>query len=90
MAPSAATSFFVRCGTQAEVDAFWSRLCEGGAPGRCGWLTDRFGVSWQVVPKALMKIMREQDAGRRDRVMAAFMQMKKFDIATLERAREGE
>lgn len=83
---SPAISMMVSCADQAELDAFWDRLSAGGAPGRCGWLTDRFGVSWQVVPRSLGKLLGGAGAGRTDGVMQALMPMDKLDIAALERA----
>jgi predicted 3-demethylubiquinone-9 3-methyltransferase (glyoxalase superfamily) len=85
-----AVSFQVYCESQDEVDYFWSRLTEGGEAGPCGWLKDKFGLSWQVVPVALLEMMLDRDASKPARVMRAFMQMKKFDIETLKRAYEGE
>ncbi|HSB58821.1 MAG TPA: VOC family protein [Methyloceanibacter sp.] len=85
-----AISFQVYCETQDEVDYFWRRLAEGGKEGPCGWLKDRYGLSWQVVPVALLEMMLDRDASKSARVMAAFMQMKKFDIDALKRAYEGE
>jgi predicted 3-demethylubiquinone-9 3-methyltransferase (glyoxalase superfamily) len=85
-----AVSFQVYCESQDEVDYFWSRLTEGGEAGPCGWLKDKFGLSWQVVPVALLEMMLDRDASKPARVMKAFMQMKKFDIETLKRAYEGE
>ena len=85
-----AISFQVYCESQEEVDYFWSRLTEGGGEGPCGWLKDRFGLSWQVVPVALLEMMLDRDASKSARVMNAFMQMKKFDIEALKRAYEGE
>jgi predicted 3-demethylubiquinone-9 3-methyltransferase (glyoxalase superfamily) len=85
-----AISFQVYCDSQDEVDYFWRRLSEGGEEGPCGWLKDRFGLSWQVVPVALLEMMMAPDARKSARVMKAFMQMKKFDIAALKRAYEGE
>jgi len=83
-------SFQVYCDSQDEVDYFWRRLTEGGQEGPCGWLKDRYGLSWQVVPVALLEMMLDRDASKSARVMAAFMQMKKFDIEALKRAYEGE
>jgi predicted 3-demethylubiquinone-9 3-methyltransferase (glyoxalase superfamily) len=83
---SEAVSLVVSCEDQGEIDAFWSRLCEGGAESMCGWLKDRFGLSWQVVPKALERIVGASDARRSERVMAAVMGMRKFDLAALEAA----
>jgi predicted 3-demethylubiquinone-9 3-methyltransferase (glyoxalase superfamily) len=76
-----AASLMVDCADQAEIDHFWSRLGEGGEPGRCGWLTDKFGLSWQIVPRALPALL-----ARGGGVMPALMTMNKIDIAALERA----
>ena len=82
-------SLLVSCVDQPEVDRFWDKLlAEGGAPTQCGWLKDRFGVSWQVVPDGLMKALHDPDPARAGRVMKAFMAMKKIDLPALERARE--
>jgi predicted 3-demethylubiquinone-9 3-methyltransferase (glyoxalase superfamily) len=83
---SEAISFQVSCKTQEEVDAFWSKLSEGGEEGPCGWLKDRFGLSWQIVPTALPKLLGDPDAEKAERVMGAMLKMKKIDIAELERA----
>jgi predicted 3-demethylubiquinone-9 3-methyltransferase (glyoxalase superfamily) len=84
---SPAISFVVNCDTQDEVDYYWERLMDGGGrPDQCGWLTDRFGLSWQVVPTALGRLMSSGDAERSKRVMQAMLQMKKMDIAKLEAA----
>jgi predicted 3-demethylubiquinone-9 3-methyltransferase (glyoxalase superfamily) len=85
-----AVSFQVNCETQAEVDYFWSKLTENGQEGPCGWLKDKYGLSWQVVPIALLEMMMDPDARKSQRVMKAFLQMKRFDIETLKRAYEGE
>ena len=79
-----AVSFVVECETQEEIDNYWSRLTEGGQESMCGWLKDKFGLSWQIVPSILGKLM--SDPERAPRVMQAFMQMKKFDIEKLEKA----
>ncbi len=84
-----AISFQVYCETQDEIEHFWSRLSEGGEEGDCGWVKDRFGVSWQVVPAVLLRMLTDPDAAKVQRVTRAFMQMRKFDIAALERAFEG-
>jgi predicted 3-demethylubiquinone-9 3-methyltransferase (glyoxalase superfamily) len=84
-----AVSFQVNCDSQAEIDHFWSALTEGGRESQCGWLKDRFGLSWQVVPSQLPQIMSGGDAARQDRVMTAVMAMKKFDIGALQRAYDG-
>jgi predicted 3-demethylubiquinone-9 3-methyltransferase (glyoxalase superfamily) len=83
---SPAISFFVRCETQEEVDRYWVRLLEGGTPQQCGWLTDKFGVSWQVVPAVLGDMLRDMDTAKADRVMRAMMQMVKLDIRLLQEA----
>ena len=81
-----AMSLFVKCSDQAEVDRFWNSLSKGGRTEQCGWLTDRFGVSWQVVPTALLSMMQDRDAERSERVMKAMLEMVKIDIAALEDA----
>ncbi|MDB5409444.1 MAG: 3-demethylubiquinone-9 3-methyltransferase [Rhodospirillales bacterium] len=83
-----AISFFVSCETQDEVDALWDRLLEGGKAQRCGWLTDKFGLSWQIVPKILGELLQDEDAAKSSRVMRAMMGMVKLDIAELQRAAE--
>jgi predicted 3-demethylubiquinone-9 3-methyltransferase (glyoxalase superfamily) len=85
-----AISFFVDCEDQAEVDYFWEKLTEGGEESMCGWLKDKFGVSWQIVPKAFNKLMNEKDPEKAKRVMMALMQMKKIVIADLEKAHAGK
>ena len=87
---SAAFSFVIDCEDQAEVDHYWERLSQGGSPVQCGWITDRFGFSWQVVPRQLFETIGGPDAAGRERAMAAMMQMVKLDVATLERAYRGE
>lgn len=82
-----AVSFQILCETQAEVDHFWSRLSEGGAESRCGWLKDKFGLSWQVTPVALMQMMQDPNPEIAGRVMNAMLQMSKIDIAALQRAK---
>jgi predicted 3-demethylubiquinone-9 3-methyltransferase (glyoxalase superfamily) len=84
-----AVSFIVHCQSQEEVDDLWERLSEGGEKGQCGWLKDKFGLSWQIVPVALMELMKGRDARKTQRVMQAMLQMKKLDIATLKQAAEG-
>ncbi len=86
---TAAVSFFINCETQAEVDELWDKLVAGGAPLRCGWLKDKFGVHWQVIPSALTRYMRDKDPAKSQRVMQAMMQMVKIDIAALDRAYQG-
>jgi predicted 3-demethylubiquinone-9 3-methyltransferase (glyoxalase superfamily) len=85
---SPAASIMVKCADQAEIDGFWDRLLDGGQPSQCGWLTDRFGVSWQIVPEALERLVSTSDQEQASRVTRAFMGMVKFDIAALERAAE--
>ncbi len=87
-----AVSFVVDCDTQEEVDRYWDRLSEGGPPEaqQCGWLKDRFGVSWQIVPRQLGEYMSDPDAEKAGRTMQAMLQMKKLDIAGLKRAHDGE
>ena len=84
-----AISFQVSCHSQAEVDEFWSKLSEGGEEGPCGWLKDRFGVSWQIVPTRLLELVNDADPERSQRAMAAMLGMTKIDIAALEQAAEG-
>lgn len=87
---SEAFSFFVECDSQQQVDRYWDALqAGGGTPSQCGWLKDRYGVSWQIVPKRLMELHADPDPARRKRVMDAMMQMVKLDIAGLEKAAEG-
>lgn len=83
---SEAVSFQVMCDTQEEIDHYWERLSEGGTAGSCGWLKDRFGVSWQVVPKVMQAILLGGDAQRAERAMQAMFGMGKLDLAVLERA----
>jgi predicted 3-demethylubiquinone-9 3-methyltransferase (glyoxalase superfamily) len=86
---SEAISFQIMCADQDEVDHYWDRLADGGAQGPCGWLKDRFGVSWQVVPTRLQELIDDPDAGRAQRAMQAMLRMQKIDIAELERAADG-
>lgn len=81
-----AISLFVACEDQREIDELWEKLSEGGEKSRCGWLKDRFGVSWQVVPSALWPLLQDPDARKSARVMQALLQMDKLDIAALRRA----
>jgi predicted 3-demethylubiquinone-9 3-methyltransferase (glyoxalase superfamily) len=87
---SEAISFQVHCDTQDEIDFYWERLSEGGEEGPCGWLKDRFGLSWQIVPRRLTELMSDPDTTRAKRAMEAMMQMKRIDIAALERAADAE
>jgi predicted 3-demethylubiquinone-9 3-methyltransferase (glyoxalase superfamily) len=84
-----AISFQVDCRDQEEVDRYWSALSEGGEEGPCGWLKDRFGLSWQVVPRALPELLSDPDRAKSQRVMAAMLEMKKIEIDSLERAAAG-
>ena len=88
---SEAISFQIECEDQAEVDYYWERLGEGGPPEAqiCGWVKDKFGLSWQVVPKVLTKLLMDPDKEKSQRAMAAMMQMKKLDISTLQKAFDG-
>ena len=83
-----AISLSVDCKTQQEVDELWEKLSAGGQPGQCGWLKDKFGLSWQIVPSALVEMLQDKDAEKSKRVMQAMMQMNKLDIAGLNRAHE--
>jgi predicted 3-demethylubiquinone-9 3-methyltransferase (glyoxalase superfamily) len=84
-----AVSFQVMCETQAEVDYFWSRLSEGGSERPCGWLKDKFDLSWQVVPTIVTKLLADASSDKAGRVMGAILQMRKIDIATLQKAYAG-
>ena len=83
-----AISMFVNCETQPEVDELWEKLSEGGEKGRCGWLKDKYGLSWQIVPTALGELMNDKDPEKAKRVMQALLQMDKIDIKKLEEAYE--
>ena len=84
-----AISFFVACADQVEVDHYWDRLLDGGQAQQCGWLTDRFGVTWQIIPDALMRLMSDPDPAKAGRVRDAMMRMVKIDVAGLEKAAAG-
>lgn len=84
-----AVSFVVNCETQKEVDHFWEKLSAGGEEVQCGWLKDRYGMSWQVVPTILTELLQNKDGEKAKRVMAAMLQMKKLDVDTLKRAHAG-
>lgn len=83
-----AISFVVNCTTQEEVDHYWNKLTEGGEESRCGWLKDKFGMSWQIVPTVLMELLQDKNAEKSARVMQAMMQMDKIDIKKLQEAYE--
>jgi predicted 3-demethylubiquinone-9 3-methyltransferase (glyoxalase superfamily) len=85
-----AISLQIMCETQEEIDDFWNKLGKGGDPSaqQCGWVKDKFGLSWQVVPRILSELMTDKDQGKADRAMEAMLQMKKIDIAELKRATE--
>lgn len=85
-----AISFMVNAETQEEIDYYWSRLCEGGQEVQCGWLTDKFGISWQIVPPILGELMSDPDPEKSGRVMQAMIKMKKLDIAGLQAAYANE
>lgn len=85
-----AISFFVNCETQQEIDELWEKLSAGGEPGRCAWLKDKYGVSWQIVPTALGQMMKDPDPAKSSRVMKALMQMGKLDIEALKKAYDGQ
>jgi predicted 3-demethylubiquinone-9 3-methyltransferase (glyoxalase superfamily) len=84
-----AISFFVHCETQDEIDRYWARLSEGGQGQQCGWLTDRFGVSWQIVPTILGRYLTDPDPEKANRVMQAMLRMVKLDIGGLQQAYDG-
>src|SRR6202163_213052 len=85
-----AISFFVNCETQKEVDELWEKLSAGGRKDKCAWLQDKFGVSWQIVPKALLELIQDKDPVKSQRVFKAMLQMTKIDIEGLKRAYRGE
>lgn len=85
-----AISFVVNCEDQTEVDEFWNKLSAGGRTSQCGWLKDRFGLSWQIVPAILPKLLSDPDPAKSQRVMKAMLQMTKIDIPTLKRAYDGK
>jgi predicted 3-demethylubiquinone-9 3-methyltransferase (glyoxalase superfamily) len=84
-----AISLYVNCETQEEVDELWQKLSEGGEAGPCGWLKDKYGLSWQIIPTALGELLQDPDAEKSNRVMQAMLQMSKIDIVGLRRAYEG-
>lgn len=83
------TSLFVNCETQEEIDRLWEKLTEGGEEQACGWLKDKFGVSWQIIPSVMGKLLTDPDAEKASRVMEAMLKMKKIDIQTLQQAYAG-
>ena len=85
-----AISFSVDCKTQEEVDELWNKLSEGGQKSRCGWLKDKYGLSWQIVPTVLTELLGDKDPAKSKRVMQAMLQMDKIDIKTLKKAYEGQ
>jgi predicted 3-demethylubiquinone-9 3-methyltransferase (glyoxalase superfamily) len=85
-----AFSLQVSCADQDEIDYFWSKLSAGGEESRCGWLKDKYGLSWQIVPAVLPQLLMDADRTKSERAMGALMQMKKFDIAALQRAYSGQ
>ena len=85
-----AVSLFVDCETQEEVDELWERLSAGGEPGRCGWLKDRYGLSWQIIPKTLMQLLSDPDPRKSNAVMQAMLKMNKMVIEDLKKAYEGQ
>ncbi len=87
---NAAVSIVVECAGQAEIDYYWDRLTEGGQQVACGWLTDKYGLSWQIVPSVLLDMVTDTDQARAARVTAAMLSMTKFDISALERAYSGD
>jgi predicted 3-demethylubiquinone-9 3-methyltransferase (glyoxalase superfamily) len=84
-----AISFEIDCETQEEIDYYWDKLSEGGEQGPCGWLKDRFGLSWQVVPTGMEEVLADPDPARAQRAMAAMLKMSKIDVAELQRAADG-
>jgi predicted 3-demethylubiquinone-9 3-methyltransferase (glyoxalase superfamily) len=87
---SEAVSFMVKCETQKEIDKMWEKLSAGGEKGQCGWLKDKYGLSWQIVSPGWEEMLRDKDGGKSERVMQAILQMKKPDIKTLKHAFEGK
>ena len=84
-----AVSFQVHCETQEEVDYFWNRLADQGEEGRCGWLKDKYGLSWQIIPTVLLEMLMDPEQEKSQRVTKAFLQMKKFEVEELRQAYEG-
>lgn len=90
--PSGAVSFYIECKDQAEVDKYWDKFTEGGNPEsqQCGWLQDKYGFSWQIVPEALSRLLNDKDKQKADRVLQAMLKMKKIEVAKLEQAYNAE
>ncbi|HWI34018.1 MAG TPA: VOC family protein, partial [Lapillicoccus sp.] len=86
---SEAISFYIECADQSEIDYYWNALTEGGEPGPCGWLKDKFGLSWQVAPTRLLEVIGDPDSERANRAMQAMMQMGKIILADIEKAADG-
>ena len=86
---SPAVSLVAYCDTQEEIDSLWKKLTEGGQGGQCGWLTDRYGVSWQIVPRPMLKLLNTADSAASQRAFSALMKMTKLDIAVLQKAYDG-
>ena len=84
-----AISLYVNCESQEEVDYYWNKLLEGGQPSQCGWLKDKYGLSWQIIPSALPRLLSDPDREKANRVMQAMLQMVKIDVAKLEQAAKG-
>ena len=85
-----AVSFFVSCDTQKEIDYYWEKLSAGGSPGKCGWLKDKFGVSWQIIPPILGELLNDHDEAKSQRAMQAMLKMSKIDIKQLNAAAKGK
>ena len=85
-----AISFFVSCDTQKEIDYYWEKLSAGGSPGKCGWLKDKFGVSWQIIPPILGELLNDDDEAKSQRAMQAMFKMSKLDIKQLKAAAKGK
>lgn len=85
-----AISFFVKCETQAEVDYYWEKLGDGGSDEQCGWLKDKFGLSWQIIPNRLGELLGDPDREKAERALQAMLQMKKLDVAVLQAAFDGQ
>jgi predicted 3-demethylubiquinone-9 3-methyltransferase (glyoxalase superfamily) len=88
-APSQGISLFVDCEDQDEVDDLWEKLMDGGEPGSCGWVTDRFGISWQIIPRPLGELLADEDGERTARALHAMLQMTKIELCELQRAYDG-